>query len=98
MPTPHQLVTPRLLLRPFTPADRAPFAAMNADPVVMHYFASTYTPDESDAAIARYTHELTLHWVVDKTPSWPCSTAVSRFVEGNDLTSIARRQSNFEGT
>lgn len=59
MPTLHQLATPRLLLRPFTPADRAPFAAMNADPAVMRFFASTYAPDESDAAITRYRHQLT---------------------------------------
>ena len=59
MPTPHQLATPRLLPRPFTPADHAPFAAMNADPLVMQYFASTYTRAESEAAIARYAHQLT---------------------------------------
>ena len=53
-----QLTTPRLLLRPFEDRDRAPFAAMNADPAVMHFFASTYTPEESDSHIARYQHQL----------------------------------------
>ncbi len=53
-----QLATPRLLLRPFEDRDRAPFAAMNADPEVMHFFASTYTREESDNHIARYLHQL----------------------------------------
>jgi len=52
------LETPRLLLRPFEDRDRAPFAAMNADPAVMHYFASTYTPEESDQHVARYLLQL----------------------------------------
>ena len=33
---PFQLETPRLLLRRWQESDRAPFAQMNADPVVMH--------------------------------------------------------------
>ena len=49
-----QLETERLILRPARESDRAPFAAMNADPIVMTYFTSTMTPEESDAAIARY--------------------------------------------
>jgi len=31
-----------------------PFAAMNADPVVMHYFASPFTTEQSDRSIDRY--------------------------------------------
>jgi RimJ/RimL family protein N-acetyltransferase len=31
---------------------------MNMDPDVMHYFASTFTPEESDEHIARYRHQL----------------------------------------
>jgi len=38
----------RLLLRPWRDADRAPFAALNADPVVMEHFPSTLTRAESD--------------------------------------------------
>jgi RimJ/RimL family protein N-acetyltransferase len=49
-----QLVTERLILRPWRDSDRAPFVAMNADPAVMTYFASTMTPQESDAAVARF--------------------------------------------
>lgn len=52
------LATPRLLLRPFEDRDRAPFAAMNADPDVMRFFASTFTPEKSDEHIARYHLQL----------------------------------------
>ena len=41
--------TSRLVLRQWRAADRAPFAAMNADPVVMAYFPAPLTPAESDA-------------------------------------------------
>lgn len=54
MPTPLQLETPRLILRTWRDADRAPFAALNADPDVMTYFPSLMSPAESDEAIARY--------------------------------------------
>lgn len=48
-----ELRTERLVLRAWRDADRAPFAAMNADPVVMEHFPSTLTRDESDAFIER---------------------------------------------
>ena len=54
----HTLVTPRLLLRPFEERDRAPFIAMNADPDVMRFFASTLAPEKSDEHIARYARQL----------------------------------------
>ncbi|MDP9049776.1 MAG: GNAT family N-acetyltransferase [Acidobacteriota bacterium] len=54
MPTDLQLVTERLVLRPWREFDRAPYAAMNADPAVMTYFASTMTLEESDASLARF--------------------------------------------
>jgi RimJ/RimL family protein N-acetyltransferase len=41
--------TDRLILRPWRPEDRAPFAAMNADPAVMEFFVSTMTREESDS-------------------------------------------------
>jgi len=43
------LRTPRLVLRLWRPSDRAPFAAMNADPAVMAYFPAPLTRAESDA-------------------------------------------------
>jgi RimJ/RimL family protein N-acetyltransferase len=47
------LVTARTRLRPWTDADRAPFAALNADPEVMAYFPSTLSRHESDALVDR---------------------------------------------
>jgi ribosomal-protein-alanine N-acetyltransferase len=51
--TPSELRTPRLLLRRWRDADRAPFAEMNADPVVMEFFPRTLTRDESDDLVDR---------------------------------------------
>ncbi|WP_433366513.1 GNAT family N-acetyltransferase [Actinoplanes sp. CA-142083] len=43
------LATDRLLLRQWRAADREPFAAMNADPIVMRHFPAPLTRAESDA-------------------------------------------------
>ena len=52
--TPNPTIqTPRLLLRPWRDDDHAPFAALNADPVVMEFFPSTLDRTESDAAVGR---------------------------------------------
>ncbi len=51
--TPHELRTERLLLRRWRPDDREPFAAMNADPVVMEHFVRPITRDESDDLVDR---------------------------------------------
>jgi RimJ/RimL family protein N-acetyltransferase len=48
---PVTLETERLLLRPWRDSDRAPFAALNADPESMRYFPSTLTRAESDAFV-----------------------------------------------
>ena len=45
--------TERLRLRQWTPADRAPFAALNSDPRVMEYLNSQLTRAESDAMADR---------------------------------------------
>jgi RimJ/RimL family protein N-acetyltransferase len=47
------LETNRLLLRRWRPSDRAPFAALNADPRVLECFPSTLTTAESDAMVDR---------------------------------------------
>ncbi len=47
------LTTNRLLLRRWRPSDRAPFAALNADPRVMECFPSPLTTAESDAMVDR---------------------------------------------
>jgi RimJ/RimL family protein N-acetyltransferase len=46
---PLTIETERLRLRAWGPADRAPFAALNADPVVMEMLPSVLTRAESDA-------------------------------------------------
>jgi RimJ/RimL family protein N-acetyltransferase len=43
--------TERLVLRQWRDEDRAPFAALNADPVVMEHFPSTMTREQSDAFV-----------------------------------------------
>src|SRR5665213_1399193 len=58
MPTTLQLATPRLLLRPWQDRDRVSFAAMNADPDVMTYFAAPMTSAETNEAMARYNMQL----------------------------------------
>jgi RimJ/RimL family protein N-acetyltransferase len=46
--------TERLLLRAWSDADRAAFAALNADPVVMEHFQHRLDRDGSDALIGRF--------------------------------------------
>lgn len=55
------LVTARLRLRPWCAADRAPFAALNADPRVMEHFPRTLTAAESDALVDRFTAHIDRH-------------------------------------
>lgn len=53
MPAQKMIQTERLLLRPWCEADRAPFARMNADPIVREFYPSTLTRQESDAQFDR---------------------------------------------
>ncbi|MGQ0432111.1 MAG: GNAT family N-acetyltransferase [Microthrixaceae bacterium] len=48
-----ELRTERLLLRAWRQADRAPFAALNADPAVMEHFPASLSRAESDAFVDR---------------------------------------------
>ncbi len=50
---PALLRSPRLCLRQWTPADRAPFAALNADPAVMEHFPAPLDRAQSDAMADR---------------------------------------------
>jgi RimJ/RimL family protein N-acetyltransferase len=47
------LRTKRLLLRPWREQDREPFAALNADPLVMEWFPAPMAPAESNAVADR---------------------------------------------
>jgi len=61
--------TNRLALRRWRPEDRAPFAALNADPAVMEFFPSTLTRAESDALVDRIERHFAEHgfglWAVE---------------------------------
>ena len=46
-----ELHTDRLRLRQWRPADKEPYAALNADPEVMEYFPATMTRERSDAQV-----------------------------------------------
>jgi RimJ/RimL family protein N-acetyltransferase len=70
-----ELRTDRLLLRRWRPEDRAPFAAMNADPAVMEHFPARLTPAESDAFIERIESGFAEHgfglWALEVAESGP---------------------------
>ena len=55
---PALLASPRLQLRPWTDADREPFAAMTADPEVMRHFPAVLTREQSDAWIDRMSRRI----------------------------------------
>lgn len=52
----HIITTERLILRPWKDEDFAPFAGMNADPLVREFFPSVLTRKESDVSI-RYLRD-----------------------------------------
>ena len=56
-----QLTTPRLILRRWHDEDRAPFAAMNADPAVMEHFVAPLTRAESDDMVDRIEAHFDAH-------------------------------------
>ena len=63
------LRTERLLLRPWRPKDREPFARLNADPAVMEFFPATLTREQSDAFADRIEAQFAEHglgvWAVE---------------------------------
>jgi RimJ/RimL family protein N-acetyltransferase len=58
--------TERLLLRRWRDADRQPFAAMNADPVVMEHLQGPATRERSDAFVDR----IEAHWEAEGWGLW----------------------------
>lgn len=66
---PQELRTKRLLLRRWRDADRAAFAAINADARVMEHFPATLSLEESDARVARIESHFAQHgyglWAVE---------------------------------
>lgn len=63
------IATPRLLLRPWTPDDLAPFAAMNSDPRVMLHFPALLTEAETAEMLVRNAAHFERHgfgvWAVE---------------------------------
>jgi len=49
----EEIRTPRVLMRRWRGEDRAPFAAMNAHPIVMEHFPTALSAEESDALVDR---------------------------------------------
>jgi ribosomal-protein-alanine N-acetyltransferase len=64
-----EIRTARLLMRQWRDEDRAPFAAMNADPRVMEHFPLLLTREESDAFVDRIEAHFDEHgyglWVLE---------------------------------
>jgi ribosomal-protein-alanine N-acetyltransferase len=50
--------TPRLVLRQWRQHDRTPFAALNADPLVMEHFPDLLTREQSDAMVDRCVEQI----------------------------------------
>jgi RimJ/RimL family protein N-acetyltransferase len=77
MNLPEEVRTERLWLRRWRPADREPFAELNADPRVMEFFPATLTRQESDARVDRIEAHFREHgfglWAVEIPGVTPCA-------------------------
>jgi RimJ/RimL family protein N-acetyltransferase len=71
MPALIEVTTPRLRLRQWRESDRAPYAALNADPAVMRFFASPQSREASDRSIDTWRAELEQrgwsNWAVEES-------------------------------
>ena len=56
-----RLETDRLILRDWRDEDRAPFAALNADPEVMRYFPAVLSREQSDGLVNRIGEHFSEH-------------------------------------
>ncbi len=70
------LTTERLILRPWRDTDRAAFAALNADPVVMRFFPAPLAREESDALFTRIRRRMAEQgfglWAAEEKQSGEC--------------------------
>lgn len=68
-----EFCTPRLLLRHWRDEDRAPFAAMGADPAVMEHFPAPLSREQSEAFVDRVGADLERRgwglWAVEELSS-----------------------------
>jgi ribosomal-protein-alanine N-acetyltransferase len=85
-----EIRTARLLLRRWRPEDREPFAAMNADPVVMEHFPAPLSRSESDAFADRIEARLDEHgyglWAVEDETGFVGFTGLAWQTWESDVT------------
>lgn len=78
------LHTERLLLRRWTDADLEPFAAMNADPMVMRHFPNVLDREASDALVRQFDQHFDEHgfglWVLELKDGGSSPSAFLGFV------------------
>ncbi len=78
--------TERLRLRPWRPADRAPFAELNADPRVVEHLPGPLSRAESDALAQRIETHFTVHgcglWALEISNVTPFAGYVGLSVPG----------------
>ena len=83
---PPELRTPRVLLRGWRPADRAPFAALNADPQVMRFMPKPMSRAESNRLANRIEAGFARHgfglWAVELPGQVPFAGFVGLDVPG----------------
>ena len=79
--------TPRLYLRQWRESDRAPFAALNSDPVVMEFFPALVSRESSDASI----DEWQLQFAERGWSNWAVEVKETRAFAGFVGLSIPRR-------
>lgn len=84
------LVTDRMVVRSWRDEDRAPFAAVNADPRVRRWFPGTLTRAESDATVDRFVAHEAEHgytsWAVQDRATGAFVGMVGLMVPGFDPT------------
>jgi len=87
MPEIIEVDTPRLRLRQWRETDREPFAALNADPLVMEFFPALQSRQASDASIDAWQAQLSAQgW-----SNWALELRASREFLGFTGLSVPRR-------
>ena len=76
----REIRTARLLLRPWRPEDRVPFARMNADPRVMEFFPAVLSREESDARADRIEKHFQQHGFGNWAVEIPGTTSFAGFL------------------
>lgn len=83
-----EVTTQRLLLRGWRESDKAPYAALNADPTVMRHFPATLTREQSDQMVDR----IVASWEARSFGLW----AVERLDDGAFIGFVGLVMPNWE--